>query len=206
MCDPASVADSGATKVVVIGGGIAGVSVAYHLLQKDPDLDVILLEMEAMLAHHTTGRSAALLLENLGTPSMRVLSSASLDHLRHTPDDLVDAPLLAHRPVLHVGTVEQDASVDQMMAEGIGSATTPTVEVGVDEAMRLFPPLRRERVHRALVEPDSADIESAPSTSRSFGDFDGPVVGSPRRLGWMLRPPMGRAGVSTPRTGQWAPT
>jgi len=159
MCDPASVADSGATKVVVIGGGIAGVSVAHHLLQGDPDLNVVLLEMEAMLAHHTTGRSAALLLENLGTPSMRILSSASLDHLRHTPDDLVDAPLLAHRPVLHVGTVEQDASVDQMLAEGIGSATTPTVEVGIDEAMRLFPPLRRERVYRALVEPDSADID-----------------------------------------------
>jgi len=145
--------------VAVIGGGIAGVSVAHHLLQLDSDLDVVLLEMEATLAHHTTGRSAALLLENLGTSSMRVLTSVSLDHLRNTSDDLVDAPLLAHRPVLHVGTVEQDAAVDRMLAEGIQSATTPTVEIDVDEAMRLFPLLRRERVHRAIVEPDSADID-----------------------------------------------
>ncbi|MED5394286.1 MAG: FAD-binding oxidoreductase [Actinomycetota bacterium] len=149
----------GTTRVAVIGGGIAGVSVAHHLLQLDSDLDVVLLEMEATLAHHTTGRSAALLLENLGTSSMRVLTSASLDHLRNTSDDLVDAPLLAHRPVLHVGTVQQDAAMDRMLAEGIQSATTPTVEIDVDEAMRLFPLLRRERVHRAIVEPDSADID-----------------------------------------------
>ena len=145
--------------MAVIGGGIAGVSVAHHLLRIDPDLDVVLLEMESTLAHHTTGRSAALLLENLGTPSMRILSSASLDHLRHTPDDLVDSPLLAPRPVLHVGTVEQDEAVDRMLAEGIDSATTPTMEVDVDEAMRLFPPLRRDLVYRAIVEPDSADID-----------------------------------------------
>jgi len=148
-----------ATKVAVIGGGIAGVGVAHHLLVADPTLDVLLLEMEATLAHHTTGRSAALLLENLGTPSMRALCSASLGHLRHTPDDLVDAPLLDHRQVLHVATRDQDEATDRMLAEGIESATTPTVEVGVDEAMRLFPPLRRDRIHRAIVEPDSADID-----------------------------------------------
>lgn len=155
MWDPALVT----TKVGVIGGGIAGVSVAHHLTQIDPTLDVLLLEMEPTLAHHTTGRSAALLLENLGTPSMRVLTSASLEYLRHTPDGLVDVPLLTPRSVLHVGTIEQDESIDRMLAEGIKSATTPTIEVGIDEAMRLFPPLRRDRVHRALVEPDSADID-----------------------------------------------
>jgi D-arginine dehydrogenase len=201
--------------VVVIGGGIAGVSVAHHLLQGDPDLDVVLLEMESTLAHHTTGRSAALLLENLGTPSMRILSAASLDHLRHTPGDLVDAPLLAHRPVLHVGTVEQDASVDQMLAEGIGSATTPTVEVGVDEAMRLFPLLRRERVHRALVEPDSADIDVGAlhqSFVRGFRRAGGQVATStrvdaaaPDGKGWRLETtdgPMG-ADVVVNCAGAW---
>jgi D-arginine dehydrogenase len=149
----------GATRVAVIGGGIAGVSVAHHLLQLDPDLDVLLLEMEATLAHHTTGRSAALLLEILGTGSMRALTSAGLDYLRNTPDGLIDAPLLSHRPVLHVGTVRQDEAIDRMLVEGIESTTTPTVEIDVDEAMRLFPPLRRDQVHRAIVEPDSADID-----------------------------------------------
>ena len=100
VCDAALVTD----RVAVVGGGIAGVSAAYHLLEIRPDAHVLLLEMEATLAHHTTGRSAALLLENLGTSSVRALCTASLDFLRETPEGLVDAPLLSHRPVLHVGT------------------------------------------------------------------------------------------------------
>ncbi|GIS89866.1 hypothetical protein CM1200mP19_1970 [bacterium] len=39
MWDPSP--GMGTTRVAVIGGGIAGVSVAHHLLQLDPDLDVI---------------------------------------------------------------------------------------------------------------------------------------------------------------------
>ena len=155
VCDAAPVT----TRVAVIGGGIAGVSAAHHLLEVRPDAHVLLLEMEATLAHHTTGRSAALLLENLGTSSVRALCAASLDFLRETPEDLVDTPLLSRRPVLHVGTEDKDESVDRMLVAGRESATTPTIEVDVDEAMRLFPPLRRERIHRAIVEPDSADID-----------------------------------------------
>ena len=155
LCDAAPVT----TRVAVIGGGIAGVSAAHYLLEVRPDAHVLLLEMEANLAHHTTGRSAALLLENLGTSSVRALCAASLDFLRETPEDLVDTPLLSRRPVLHVGTEDKDESVDRMLVAGRESATTPTIEVDVDEAMRLFPPLRRERIHRAIVEPDSADID-----------------------------------------------
>jgi D-arginine dehydrogenase len=45
-----------------------------------------------------------------------------------------------------------------MLAEG-QLATTPSVEVGADEAVRLFPLLRRERIERGILEPDGADID-----------------------------------------------
>ena len=41
----------------IIGAGIAGVSVAYHLA---PQASVVILEGEHVPAYHTTGRSAAL--------------------------------------------------------------------------------------------------------------------------------------------------
>jgi D-arginine dehydrogenase len=49
--------------VIVIGGGIAGVSIAYEL---STSVRVTVLEMESTLAYHTTGRSAAIFLEPMG--------------------------------------------------------------------------------------------------------------------------------------------
>ena len=51
--------------VLVIGGGIAGVSIGYELAA---DRSVGLLEMEATLAFHTTGRSVATLPRELRRP------------------------------------------------------------------------------------------------------------------------------------------
>ena len=50
-------------RALVVGGGIAGVSAAAALA---PHAHVTLIETEASLAYHTTGRSAALYFENYG--------------------------------------------------------------------------------------------------------------------------------------------
>ncbi|MFO8084058.1 MAG: L-2-hydroxyglutarate oxidase [Desulfobacterales bacterium] len=44
--------------VVLIGGGIVGVSTAWQLKQIYPDIAMLLLEKEAMLASHQTGRNS----------------------------------------------------------------------------------------------------------------------------------------------------
>ena len=49
--------------VLIVGGGMAGVSLGFEL---SADRSVGLLEMEATLAFHTTGRSAATFLESYG--------------------------------------------------------------------------------------------------------------------------------------------
>ena len=147
-------------RIVVIGGGIAGVSAAWALLDTTNPPDVVLVEAESQLAQHTTGRSAAQLIENYGAGPVRGLTSASLQFLRTPPHDLVDGPLLHPRSLLMVATAEQDAVVDSTLAGDPG--TVPTiVEVTADEALQHFPPLRIERVHRALLEPDSSDIDVA---------------------------------------------
>ncbi|MCA1835908.1 MAG: FAD-binding oxidoreductase, partial [Actinobacteria bacterium] len=51
--------------VVVIGGGIAGVSIAYELAAHRR---VTLLESESSLATHSTGRSAAMYVPGHGGP------------------------------------------------------------------------------------------------------------------------------------------
>ena len=59
---------------LIIGGGIAGASVAYWLA---PHARVVMLEREAQPGYHSTGRSAALFMESYGTPQVRALTMAS---------------------------------------------------------------------------------------------------------------------------------
>ena len=98
--------------VLVVGGGIAGVSIAADLAS---DHRVILAETERVLAHHTTGRSAAIFIESYGHPLVRELSRASRSLLMHPPMDLVDGPLCQPRAMMFVATESQRASFDALV-------------------------------------------------------------------------------------------
>jgi L-2-hydroxyglutarate oxidase len=47
--------------VVVVGGGIVGLATAYRLLERRPDLRLVLLEKEPELATHQTGRNSGVI-------------------------------------------------------------------------------------------------------------------------------------------------
>ena len=63
--------------IAIIGGGIAGASLAWALRQRDAGLTIAILEMEAHPGYHTTGRSAAFWVESYGGPAIVPLSQAS---------------------------------------------------------------------------------------------------------------------------------
>lgn len=136
--------------VLVIGAGMAGVGAAARLA---PSARVVVLETEARPGHHTTGRSAATFILNYGNAVLRVLNRASEETLR-TGGDLSDRPFLSPRGVLHVAAEGQEAALDEGMEGASGME-----EIGVDEAVALFPLLRRDRIVRAAVERDASDID-----------------------------------------------
>ena len=47
--------------VAIIGGGIVGLATAYHLTRQFPHTHVVILEKEAELAFHQTGRNSGVL-------------------------------------------------------------------------------------------------------------------------------------------------
>jgi L-2-hydroxyglutarate oxidase len=49
------------TDVVVVGGGIIGLATAWQLIQQHPNLRIVLLEKEATLASHQTGRNSGVI-------------------------------------------------------------------------------------------------------------------------------------------------
>ncbi|MEY3657926.1 MAG: hypothetical protein RL425_687, partial [Pseudomonadota bacterium] len=59
---------TGSADVIVIGGGVAGLSAAARLAQHGR---VIVLEAEAAVGYHSSGRSAAFYHFGLGNPLVR---------------------------------------------------------------------------------------------------------------------------------------
>lgn len=145
------------TRVVVVGGGIAGVSAAAHLA---PRAEVTLLEMEETLAYHTTGRSAALFVVNYGAEGIRPLARASESFLKSPPEGSTDAPLLSDRGLLWLATPKQMARLESIAAEGHASGARSRL-LGPNEVAALAPVVDSDRLAGGLYEPTAQDIDVA---------------------------------------------
>ena len=144
-------------RIVVIGGGIAGVSAAYFLAER---AEVTLLERESALAYHTTGRSASTLFENYGAPSIRPLTKASRPFLEDPPQGLTDAPLLSRRGVLTVAPDDKLSALRTMYEAG-NATNVPQEWLETAEVIALCPTLRPDHVAAAVWEPGASDIDVA---------------------------------------------
>ena len=89
---------------IVLGGGIAGASVACFLA---PHGRVVLLEREDQPGYHSTGRSAAMFMEGYGSPQVRALTRASRSFFESPLEGFADGPLLAPRGALTIAAADQ---------------------------------------------------------------------------------------------------
>lgn len=139
----------------VIGAGIAGASAAYELASFGR---VLLLERESSPGYHTTGRSAAQLLECYGNLSTRRLTRGGRAFIESPPEGFAEQALLSERSALFFARSDQIPALDAMYTEM--RALTPRIErLDGAQARVLVPVLREEYVAGALLEPDSMDID-----------------------------------------------
>lgn len=144
-------------RVAVIGGGIAGAAAAFHLAER---AEVVLLEAEATLGYHTTGRSAALLFESYGSQGIRPLTSASRSFLDNPPAGLADFPFLSPRGGMLVGGEHQTGALERWEADAREQRAWVEL-LDADKARRICPALRPEGLTAAIWEPGAADIDVA---------------------------------------------
>ncbi len=143
-------------KVIVIGGGIAGASVAHELYNHD--CDVIILEKEYSHDIHTSGRTAAA--NVLANKSLfeRILAQASLDKLRDP--SFSSKPILSPRGGLIIASDEQVASLSDTFHRV--SDTLPGLEFrDRNETMALLQAkhLRKEYIGASIWEEFACDID-----------------------------------------------
>ncbi|MCH6168851.1 NAD(P)/FAD-dependent oxidoreductase [Pseudonocardia alaniniphila] len=143
--------------VVVIGGGIAGASIAYEL---SATRSVVLFEAETALARHSTARSAATYIPGHGTRAVRALIVASGPRFARLAEELDAPPLLTPRVVLHIAVDDVgEAALAALLRE---QAQEPGAPVALDpsEAERRCPLLLPGIVRAAAVVEGAADVDT----------------------------------------------
>jgi len=146
--------------IVVIGGGIAGISVGARLSHLGR---VTVLEAEDGLGYHASGRSAALYEQSYGKPSTIALNRASLDHLA-----TAHGGVLSPRGLMLIGTAETQAAYAKDLDE------MGLTELSPEEARAKVPILNPEVVTRAAFHSEAWDID----TDRLIQDFAREIRGN----------------------------
>jgi D-arginine dehydrogenase len=146
----------------IVGAGIAGVSVAYHLAPRlASGARVVVLEREHVAAYHTTGRSAALHSETYGSAEIRAITVASGRFYRAPPPGFADHPLLTPRGALIAARAEHRSDMQEAAAEF--AQLVPSVRwIEPEEVLRRQPLLRPEAAAGgAVFEPEADDMDVA---------------------------------------------
>ena len=130
---------------LIIGGGIAGLSAGARLSALGR---VTLIEGEAHLGHHTSGRSAALYEPNYGQPPVVALSQASADFFHGAGDLLTPRGLL-----ILGGEGDEDAFAADVDALSLN-------RIAPEDALDKVPLLRRERLKMAAFHDRAWDIDT----------------------------------------------
>src|SRR5215467_14486294 len=105
-------------EVIIIGGGIAGASLAAELASH---ARVVLVEAESQPGYHTTGRSAAFWAETYGGEAIQPLTSASGEWLRRPPEGYAAEGYLSDRGAMMIANGAGRSALDGLLAEFDGS-------------------------------------------------------------------------------------
>lgn len=130
---------------LIVGGGIAGISAAARLSELG---SVIVLEGEDALAHHASGRSAALYEPRYGAPAVVALSMASEAHFRSLPG------VLSPRGLLLVAKAEAREAYEQDLA------AMEFDRISVEEARAIVPILNPDTVALAGYAAHAEDVDT----------------------------------------------
>ncbi len=145
---------------LVIGGGIAGISAAARLSHLG---QVTLLEAEAGLGYHTSGRSAALFEESYGKPTTVALNRASKAYLQSA-----NGGVLSPRGLLLLARAEEAESFATDLAQ------MALDQISVAEAQAMVPILDTEVITQAAYDAEAWDID----TDRLIQNFAREVRGN----------------------------
>ncbi|EGW41218.1 FAD-binding oxidoreductase [Desulfosporosinus sp. OT] len=131
--------------IIILGAGIIGLSIAYHILETNPKLSITVLEKEKMLGLGSTGKCTGGIRYQFSSPLLRRLSLLSRDFFLNF-ESVFEVPcwylekgylmLAAHEELWN----QLQLTTEQAEAEGI-----PMKLFKQEELMKAFPYLQKGR-------------------------------------------------------------
>lgn len=201
-------------EVLVIGGGIAGISAAARIAQH---AETIVLERESALGYHSSGRSATFYHFGIGNDAVRGMTAASSDFFAAPPADYHDGPLWTAKPALFIADRQSMPELEALHVE-MDRFTTTIARVSPAEMLDIVPVLKtgEEGVVAGLLDTGGRKLDAdallqanARAFRRAGGTvaFDAPVTSITRTGdGWEVETPAGSytARVLVNAAGAWA--
>ena len=181
------------TDVLIVGGGVAGLSLGAAL---SGHRRVTVLEAEAAIGHHSSGRSATFSHFGIGNEIVRGLTSASRAFFQRPPDDFAKTPIARRATALFVATEAMLPTLDSL-EEQMRPHAPGLRRVGETEMVALFPPLRTGpgAVLAGIVDDDGLRLDSdalLQGYARAIRSGGGEVL-TERRVATVERQPGGWA-------------
>ncbi|MEM6585171.1 MAG: FAD-dependent oxidoreductase [Pseudomonadota bacterium] len=155
-------------EAIVIGGGIAGLSVAARLAN---EMRVVVLETEGACGYHASGRSVAFAHFGLGDRIVRTLTALSLREFR-AMESVAGDPIARVHPALHIARADQRAELDAL--QDVHDRFECAYEILQDEDIhRAMPALTigPERAHRAILDTGSLRLDTDAMLRRHMADL-----------------------------------
>ncbi len=148
--------------IVIIGGGVMGASIAYHLAKQGGG-KVVLLERQA-IGNGTTGRSGAIVRQHYSNEFSVRMAKESLAVFQHF-DDVIggDCGFVTTGMVVLVGEDGEDAlreNVQMQQGQGVNTRV-----IGADEVSEAAPGYSGEGVALACYEPETGVADPMATTS-----------------------------------------
>jgi D-arginine dehydrogenase len=155
-------ADRTRFEVIIIGGGIAGASMAYFLAERGVR-DVAILERESQPGYHSTGRSAATLVEYDENPVVQQLKAIGGKFLRNPPAGFAENRLVDHSQVMllfrgsllsklatRIADLKRDRIAFQELSSNAATALVPVLALNDSDRALLLVDDGRIDVHELL--------------------------------------------------------
>lgn len=124
--------------VIVIGGGIAGISAAARIARH---AETVVLEGESALGYHSSGRSATFYHFGIGNDCVRGMTAASSDFFANPPAAFAEGPLWIEKPALFIADAASLSELDALHVE-MDKFTKTIRRVGPEEMLGIVPVLK----------------------------------------------------------------